>query len=313
MGIRPPRPARGQRHTELAQRLAARVSPPAPLPRSARGVARTAARATLWAGVGLVLVHGVGDILASPHEPPRRAAVQPSAPSFPNDEARAFAVDFASTYLTTDAGHAEHSAAHLSPYLATSLSDQATPSVSPRSPGAAVAEATVARVVPLSESRALITVAVLLRNGRTRYLTVPVARDDGGGLVVYDLPSFSAPPVAGVVQTPTAIPLSGSDGDAVADLTRRFLRAYLHGEDESALAYFLAPGTHVAPIGPGLTVEAVEEVDRLDGSTARGMQVIATARVREDATGTTYEQRYRITVARRDRWYIAGVAGAPGS
>ena len=53
----------------------------------------------------------------------------------------------------------------------------------------------------LDEGRALVTVAATVVGGSasTRYLTVPVARDARGGLVVYDLPSFSAPPARGQV------------------------------------------------------------------------------------------------------------------
>lgn len=185
--------------------------------------------------------------------------------------------------------------------------------MSSRGPGAAVAEAMVAREIPLGNSRALLTVAAFMSDGRTRYLTVPVARDDRGGLVVYDLPSFSAPPAAGAVEAPAVMQLSGADGAVVTDLTERFLRAYLHGEDESALAYFLRPDVHVAPMPAGLSVEAIEEVGRLDASRANGIQVAATVRVHEAATGATYRLRYRLTLERRDRWYVTAIAGGPGA
>ena len=311
MGFRAPRPARGQRSTPLAQhQLGAHVDSLRNRRADAGGLVRTAGRATLWACVGLLLVRGVGDVLADTEPVATTAPIRTSAASFPDGDALAFATGFTRTYLTTDTSRRSR----LGSYFAnTSLSDQATPKASSRGPGAAVAEATVAREVPLGDSRALITVAALLRDGRTRYLTVPVARDEHGGLAVYDLPSFSAPPVAGTAEAPATVPLSGPDGDAVADLTRRFLRVYLHGEDESALAYFLAPDAHVAPLGTGLAVEAIEEVARLAASPGRGTQLAATVLLRDRISGATFRQRYRLTVERRERWYVSEIAGGPRS
>ncbi len=65
----------------------------------------------------------------------------------------------------------------------------------------------------------------------------------------------------------------------------RFLRAFLHGGSQAELAYLLAPGAHAAPLGAGLRVEAVEEVGRLDAAGSRSMQVVATVRVRDGASG----------------------------
>jgi hypothetical protein len=311
MRFRAPRTVRGQQASRLAQRqLGAPVDPLRNRRADASGIARTAGRATLWACVGLLLARGVGDVLADTQPVTTTAPVRSRAASFPDGDALAFAAGFARSYLTADARHETRLASY---FTNSSLSDQAAPSASSRGPGAAVAEATVAREVPLGGSRALITVAALLRDGRTRYLTVPVARDEHGGLAVYDLPSFSAPPVAGAVEAPAAIPLSGRDGEAVADLARRFLRVYLHGEDESALAYFLAPDAHVAPIGTGLAVEAIEEVARLGGAPGRGMQLAATVLVRDRASRITFRQRYRVAVERRERWYVTGLAGGPRS
>ena len=311
MRFRAPRTVRGQQPSRLAQRqLGAHVDPLRNRRADASGIARTAGRATLWACVGLLLVRGVGDVLADPQPATTTAPVRSRASPFPDGDALAFAAGFARTYLTTSARHETRLASYFSNE---SLSDQATPAASSRGPGAAVAEATVAREVPLGDSRALITVATLLRDGRTRYLTVPVARDEHGGLAVYDLPSFGAPPVAGTAEAPAAIPLSGRDGEAVADLARRFLRVYLHGEDESALAYFLAPDVHVAPIGTGLAVEAIEEVARLGAAPGRGMQLTATVLVRDRESGVTFRQRYRVAVERRERWYVTRVVGGPRS
>ncbi|HST37956.1 MAG TPA: conjugal transfer protein [Conexibacter sp.] len=261
-----------------------------------------------------MLVRGVGDILADDPQPAAHPApVRTSAAQFPDGEARTFAIAFARTYLTVDPRDDGRGARRLAPFVSQSLSDQVAPSVSPRSPGAEVAFATVAREVHLGESRALITVAVFLRNGRDRYLTVPVARDEAGGLVVYDLPALSAAPAAGAGDPPAVSELSGPDGAAVEDLAARFLRVYLHGGSRAELAYLLAPGVHVAPMGRGLVVEAIEEVARLGALHPTRLQVAVTARVRESATRARYRLRYRLAVARTDRWQVISVAGGPAS
>ena len=66
----------------------------------------------------------------------------------------------------------------------------------------AVQDAVVADVELLDERRALVTVAATVSSDtgmRTRFVVVPVARDAGGGLVVFDLPSFAAPCRAGTL------------------------------------------------------------------------------------------------------------------
>src|SRR5205823_10667211 len=88
-------------------------------------------------------------------------------------------------------------------------------------PPQSVGGAAVARWAVVDSSRALITVAV----DGGRYLTVPVARDGAGGLVVYDLPSFAAPPARGHVAATSVDPLSGSERDAIVDVVGRYLKA----------------------------------------------------------------------------------------
>lgn len=275
-----------------------------------RGLARNAGRTALWAAVGLVLVRGVGDMLADPQPAPAPTAPRADvAQQFPDGEARALAIAFARSYLSVD----PRRDARLASFVSTSLSDQVAPSVSPRSPGAEVAFATVAREVHLGESRALITVAVFMREGRTRYLTVPVARDGADMLSVYDLPALSAPPAVGDSSPPVVSDLPSRDGAAVEDLAARFLRAYLQGESEAGLAYLLVPGAHVAPMQRGLAVEAIEEVARLGAARPGRLTVAVTVRVREGETRVRYRLRYRLTVERGDRWQVAAISGGPRS
>jgi hypothetical protein len=264
---------------------------------------RSAGRVALWLAVGIVLIRGVGSIVSEPAGPSDRAAAEPR---FPDAEARAFAVRFASAYLDPPLGG-------LAGYLADGLSDQAavTP---PRGPGAKVAWATVARESSLGDSRALVTVAVLTDAGASRYVTVPVARDKRGGLVVSALPSFSAPPPRAVLRGEDVEPLTGPGSEAVGDLAERFLRAYLSGGDSDALAYLLVPGAAVAPMPGGLAVVSFDGADQVAATaTARRRSVRASVTVRDRETGAVYPLGYRLEVVKHDRWHVAEIAGGPRS
>lgn len=273
------------------------------LDRSSIGL-RSAGRVALWIAVGIVLIRGVGSIASDPAATPGDAVVEGRA--FPDDEARAFAVRFASAYVDPPPGG-------LAGYLADGLSDQAAVT-RPRGPGAKVAWATVARETSLGDSRALVTVAALTDAGISRYVTVPVARDERGGLVVSALPSFSPPPPRAALRGEDVEPLTGPGSEAVGDLAERFVRAYLSGGDSDALAYLLAPGAAVAPMPGGLAVVSFDGVDQVAATvTARRRSVRASVTVRDRETGAVYPLGYRLEVVKHDRWHVAEVAGGPRS
>lgn len=295
---------RGTRTGSSPQEAPHRVAPRSP-------VLRTVGRMALWACVALVFVRGLGAILSNPRTTAAPASSHSRPAGFPDGDARAFAVAFARAYLTVAPGGEAQQRA-VDSFFAQGLSDQAAVSVPSRGPGVSVAQAMVAREVSLGGSRALLTVAAFMSDGRTVYLTVPVARDEDGGLVVDDLPSFSAPPPRGSSPAQAPAPLTDAAAGAISDVAGRFLRAYLSGADEGTLAYFLAPGTQIAPMPGGLHVEQVGEFSRTQGSgPARAVSVAV--RVREPASGAVYALRYRLTLIERDRWYVQAVAGGPSA
>lgn len=273
---------------------------------------RTAGRLALWACVALVFVRGLGAIISSTPTTSNRPSSASRLSGFPDGDARAFAIAFARAYLTVAPRREAQRARDVNSFLASGLSDLAAVRVSPRGPGALVAQATVAREVSLGESRALLTVAAFLSDGRTVYLTVPVARDGDGGLVVDDLPSLSAPPPRGSAPAQSPAPMTDPDAGAISDVAGRFLRAYLSGADTGTLAYFLAPGSRVAPMPAGLAVVSVGEIVR-EPSSGRARVVGVAVQVRDDTSRATYPLRYRLTLIERDRWYVQSVAGGPSA
>lgn len=274
--------------------------------------ARVAGRVVLWAVIVVVLVRGLGVIVAGPTQD-RATGHRTEAATFPDGEARAFAVRFVRSYLDVTPGGGDAYRRAVAAFFADGLSDRAAV-VPPRGPGVRVAWAMVAREVSLGGSRALVTVAALVRDGSSRYVTVPVARDRRGGLAVAGLPSFSPPPARAAVDVEDVEPLAGAGAEAIGDLARRFLREYLAGADRAALAYFLVPGAAVAAMPPGLRVVAVDALDQATpGSVGRRRLVVASVRVRESSTGAVYPLAYRLEVVKRGRWHVAEVAGGPGA
>src|SRR3954453_1696952 len=204
-------------------------------------------RLVLWVAVVVVLVRGLAS-MANAQRPAadRRAAdgAQTAAMAWPDDAARAFAVQFATAYLTHARGEdVGVYAGRVEAYASADLAGQLAPTFDPGAPAQTVQAATVAGAESLDARHALITVAATLTTGggrATRWLSVPIARDGDGGLVVDDLPSFAAAPrraSAGPVQ---GDPLLGPESAAVSDVVTRFLRAYLAG-DAGALAYLACP------------------------------------------------------------------------
>ena len=280
---------------------------------SGRDLLRSAGRVALWACVALIFVRGLGAIARGPAtSPTANRPVTAAAKSWPDDEARAFATVFAREYLTWKAGGAAERQRRLAPYLPAELRDRAAASLPRRGPGELVAEATVARVDSLGGARALITVACVVANRSgtaTRYLGVPVARAANGGLVIFDLPSLSAPPGVGTVPAADVAPLSGSDAGAIKDVARRFLTAYLGGQDTAGLSYLLAPGAAVAALGSGYRLVSVDGFASTDTAAGARRAVTVAVLVRDTASRAVYPLRYALTLVRRDRWYVASVEG----
>ena len=277
--------------------------------RSGGSMLKTAGRVALWATVALLLVRGAGDVLAGPSSgaADRRAAPAATA-SFPDDEARAFAADFARAYLTYSPRHPDYHALGVRSFLASELRESAALELPERGPAQTVDQATVARAQPIAPNRALVTVAATVSNRTmtTRYLTVPVARDSAGGLVVYDYPSFSAPPARAEVEEPETARLEGREQREIEDVLGRFLAAYLAGRSDD-LAYFLPAGVSLEAVRERYELRELLSVAGEGEREGPRRTVLATVRARDAETRAAYVLRYRLGLERRDRWYVASV------
>jgi hypothetical protein len=254
-------------------------------------------RAVLWCVVAVLLLRGAGDVLAAPEREPVRVAQRDAEPAWPDDEAKAFAVRFARAYL----GYSpRHPSSELLAFVTPDVAGSLLPRYSRGDPRARVEDAVASRVERLDDGHALVTVAAITAAG-TRHLTVPVARDAGGGLVVFDLPSFSAPPTQAHLEEQAHEPLTGADAAEVEDVLVRFFRAYLAGRSEE-LEYLVPAGVSIPALAEPLELAGIDSISELDTHA-----VLATVRARDPEAGATWSLRYRVVLVRGDRLYVAAL------
>lgn len=234
-----------------------------------------------------------------------------SQQAFPDDEARAFAARFAQAYLTYAPSHPDAQAVVLQGMLASRLRSDAAVQVPARGRNQRVTNAWVARTERLGPQRALVTVACLVAyKGSTtiRYLSVPIAQDRRGGLVVSDYPALTSPPPIGSVPAPTSErDLPDADAPAITALLERFLPEYLKGGPVAP--EFLSPGARVPPLGHAYRFDDLVSVSQDGPARPTSRRLLATVQVREPASDAVYTLRYRLQVALGDRWLIDHLEG----
>jgi hypothetical protein len=287
----------------------AEVDPAAARPRRNVGeLARRGGRVVLWLAVALVLIRGLSSILSPAPEAPARAAAAPSGGAV-DQEVGAYAETFVKRWLSYDVAHPEYREIALARYLAEDLDAAGGVEVPESGPNQAVEETSVARVRPNGPGRSLVTVAATVASRRlsTRYVTVPVQQGAGGALVIYDLPSFEAPPARAEAPEIDTNGLAAEERDAIEDLVGRFFAAYLSGR-EGALAYFLPPGTALEATSERYTVTELSSVKQVGRSEGPQRTVIAVVEAKDRETGAVYLLRYQaLLVYRGNRWLVARV------
>ena len=256
--------------------------------RSPAEFARATGRMVLWCLVGVLLLRGAGDVLAtSPAREPVRPVHRSAAVSWPDDQARAFAARFARAYLDYSPRRSPGDIGELLGFVAPELAESVAPQVAKRDSRRVVQDAVVAGVERLDQRHALVTVAATLAAGTgvsTRFLVVPVARDDRGGLVVYDLPAFAASPALGQVEAAEYEPLTGADAAPVEDVLVRFFRAVPGGALRRA-GVPRAGRSADRRAGRPVELVGVDSIAALEPARQDGRLVLATVRARDPGSG----------------------------
>jgi hypothetical protein len=270
-----------------------------PSSRSVRSLLRSGGRVAIWIVLGLLLVRGLGAVA------PREASSPEVASASTTYEAAsaAFAVRFARAFLE------DPSPARLSPFLAERTRIGGGWRGAGR--GAEVAQAEVGASEDLGGGRAVLTVACELRDTRTLYLAVPVFRSEAGEVAALGAPwMVAAPGVAGAAPERPQ-PLAGPGANRLRRLLAKFLPAYLGSKEASALAYLLAPGASVQPLGGAARFLSLSGVSQLGSGEGPRRTVLASVRASDPASGAVYPLAYRLDVVRQGRWYVKAVEGAP--
>jgi hypothetical protein len=264
-----------------------------------RSLLRPAGRVTIWTVIALLLVRGLGAVLAptSASAPTQRAGGKG-----PDPASAALAVRFARAYLDDPAPRA------LAPFLAEGVRAGGGPA--PEVPGAQVVQAEVSASKELGDGEVLLTVACDLRNRRAVYLAVPISRSGAGEVAVSGAPWVVAAPSVAGVEAERPRPLAGPDGGAIRRLVAKFLPAYLAARSAPDLSYLLAPGAAVVPLAGALEpLGAAGSVSQLGEGEGSRRTVLASGRFRDPASGAVYRLAYRLELVRRNRWYVRSVEG----
>jgi hypothetical protein len=276
--------------------------------RTPRNVLAGTGRVVLWLAVGLLLLRGAEATLGPDEDAHPQAARPVAAPEWPDDAGRALAVEFATAYLTHTPGENPTAGAQRLGALASAdLTSELVPQFDHGAPEQAVRSATVAHTVAVDREHALVTVAATLATDGwlgTRRLTVPIARDAAGRLVVDDLPSFAAAPARAAAQLRNDEPLAGTDRGPIEDVLTRFLRAYLAG-DTGGLAYLVAPGARIAAVSGRFELLSLSSVVGSGAADGGRRSVLVMVHARDQMSRALYMLRYRVGLVRRDRWYVA--------
>jgi Conjugative transposon protein TcpC len=269
---------------------------------------RITGRVALWSVVTLLLLRGASDVMAVQERAPVKREPRSVAAAWPDDAARAFALGFARVYPSYEPERPAAYSRAVQRFVAPELAASIVPQFTPHGSRQVVQDVTVAQAASVDDRHALVTVAVTLAAGRvsTRYLTVPVARDAEGGLVVSDLPSFAPPPRLGRDSAPELEPLTGAARVEVEDVLTRFFEAFLAG-DSAQLEYLVPAGVQIGALEDPYELVAVASIAQLGGGDGRERTVLALVRARDVATGAVYGLRYRLRLVRGDRWYVAAV------
>jgi len=159
--------------------------------------------------------------------------------------------------------------------------------------------ATASSPAGLRRWRVTVAVALAGEGMSLRYLSVPVARDRDGGLVVDDYPALVGPPARADAGAPDDA--GELTNQALADVATRALGNYLRGAAGNLRADLL-PGAHLTTPSPPLRLVAVEAL----AWRAPGRLLAATVSA-QDPGGARMRLRFLLTVEHRDRWYLRAV------
>ncbi|MER0477032.1 conjugal transfer protein [Streptomyces sp. Edi2] len=284
---------------------------------SGRSFARRAGRVAIWAVIGLAAFTGVRSWVF-PAKPPavsQQADPQSEARKHdvPTEEAQQVAARFARSYMTWSSQAPQLRARD----LAMDLPKDADLKMGWDGQGAqAVAQTIPGKVTQTGGKHARVVVDVRVSStvkvkkkdatvSRWQGLEVPVAQV-GDRVLVTGQPALIGMPTAASYS-----PRSEADADsAMAGRTRQTVKDFLDSWAAGNEGQTAAPGSHIAPLGSGMSLDSLDNWAVDAGS---GDKRVGTATVRWRLAGAQLQQTYRITLIRVSassgaRWQVQQVS-----
>jgi hypothetical protein len=251
-------------------------------------------RKVLWAGLALLAVLVVVPKIIPNKEAPARVIKQ-SAPSWPDDRAKAWSVEFARAYLSQGPNDKPE---RISRFAADSLADSIAPEVAKRP---AVIDDTV---VAGATKDGVMTVAAFMGK-ETKYLSFKIVRQ-GQALAVVSLPGFVSPPARARVEPEALEMLDPNEQAPIDDLLTQFFTAYLQG-NEKDLEWMTTQESDIQSLESPQLFESISNTELIKEVGRNGRLLLVTVVSKDPATETAYTQAYQVTVKKTDRWQVSAI------
>ncbi len=272
----------------------------------------------VWAVILLIGYRGVLAIVSPPS-----SSSQPASPvttpgprsSFPVALAEAYALEFGNVYLNFSPA----TAATRSTALAAFLPAGTDPQLGWNGAGTQqLLDEQVAGITVRTAHTAVVTLLGRLSNGSMIELGVPVYAS-GSSIAVAGDPALLPGPATAVVPTAAQTAADQATEATLQSQLAGFFAAYASG-DQSTLARFVSPGTHLTGLGGEVTLGAVDAVYAPAGGSTRTVSVTVTwqfparpagRRVATGPASAALQMTYELTVVRRaGTWDVHAISAS---
>ena len=266
-------------------------------------------RAILWAFIIVVVVNGIRapfERFTQPETRPTTGASPKSA--FPETQASAYALQFASAYLNYDQKNPAARATKLAPYLPENADQQLGWN---GSGSMTLSSAQVAGVDVRDKHNAVVTLAVSV-NGTWMQLAVPVYTS-GGTMAIKGQPALMPTPGKATVPESASITEDSAVETQLKTDLKGFFVAYA-ASDAAGLDRFLAPNVSLNGLNGAVRLSGIKDVvvpeggDRRHATVTVAWQVPSTAR---KAAAGELDQTYDLTIVHdQDKWNVEQLRGS---
>lgn len=269
-----------------------------------------AGRAVLWAFILVVIFNGVRAPFVRVLQPAGQSSTSAAeANGYPESAASAYALEFATAYLTYGSGQSERR----SDVLAGFLPDGADPQLGWNGEGTLeLRSAQVAGVRAVDTTHGIVTLSVQVGDTWMR-LSVPVYAK-GDAMVISGQPALLPRPPEAELPVTAEQPVDEATAIQLRRQLPGFFQAYA-GSDTESLARYLAPGVSMTGFSGAVAFESLDSVVVPEGSDdTRQVTATVTWQLQTGDNAGELQQSYQLTVVKDDGdWYVKSIQGAPSA